>query len=391
VPTTSRARLDEVLAVLNTDVDGRYLFGGSVTDRKPVAKVSEVLEGVGGRDGFRTVVGERKLADAGDGLGRLAIITTADLVELGEDGVHPFGLKLSTLSSSSSDIGLTQPGGAPQVLGVQFSTATPPVAGSTVTLGFTLPDGTEESITLTAVTGTPGPGEFQIGADGDATAANFAAALQGSIETLVDTKVAAASVYAAAENFFNGQGQQVMRVDGAAPATATALVAATETDTVMWYRGEDNADARGSVTAKIDDASAVRYGVQANESGLVELVRSLAAMAVETFPDGDATSGKRFDAMAGRQIARLSEGHNNTAGSIEVIAVELGLAATTMGNTKERQTAHKAQLENMLADIETISPEEVSMEILALKVRLEASYAATSLVSQLSLVNFLPS
>jgi flagellar hook-associated protein 3 FlgL len=94
--------------------------------------------------------------------------------------------------------------------------------------------------------------------------------------------------------------------------------------------------------------------------------------------------------MASRQIDRLAESHNNEAGSLEVIAVELALAATTMESTGERQTSYQAQLETMLSDIETISPEEVSMEILALKVRLEASYEATSLVAQLSLVYYLP-
>jgi flagellar hook-associated protein 3 FlgL len=389
VPSTSRARLDEVLDLLNSEAGGRYLFAGGKSDSKPVASSGQVMNGVAGRAGFLTVAGERALADKGDGLGRLEITTTANLVELAQDGSHPFGLKLSTLSSSSTDIVLTQPAGSPPELGVTFNTATLPVAGSTVTLGFTLPDGSEEAITLTAVTGTPGPGQFQIGADGDATAANFTAALGASIEDLVATKGAAASLYAAAENFFNGQGQQVMRVSGP-PATATALVAATAADTVLWYTGEDSPDPRNSVNAKVDDRTAVRYGVQANESGIVELVRTLAAMAAATFPNADATAGKRFDAMASRQIDRLAESHNNEAGSLEVIAVELALAKTTMASSGERQKAYQAQLETMLSDIETIPPEEVSMEILALKVRLQASYEAISLVAQLSLVHYLP-
>jgi flagellar hook-associated protein 3 FlgL len=391
VPTTSRARLDEVIDILNAEVAGRYLFAGGETDKKPVASSADIMNGVAGRAGFLTVAGERALADRGDGLGRLEIATTANQVELGEDSgvVHPFGLKLSTLSSSSTDIVLGSPSGTPPALSVTFNTATLPVAGSTVTLGFTLPDGSEEAITLTAVSGTPGEGEFQIGIDGDTTAANFAGALDASIRDLVDTRGAAASMFAAADNFFNGQGEQVMRVSGT-PATATTLTAATAANTVLWYTGEDSTDPRGTVNAKVDDRATVRYGVQANESGLVSLVRSLAAMAASNFPNADATSGQRFDAMATRQVSLLSEGHNNEQGSIEVISVELSLAKTTIGNSRERQNSHKVQLETMLADIETIPPEEVSMEILALKVRLEASYEATSLVAQLSLVNYLP-
>ena len=55
-----------------------------------------------------------------------------------------------------------------------------------------------------------------------------------------------------------------------------------------------------------------------------------------------------------------------------MIAAELGLAQSTAGQVGERHIDHKAQLGNMLADIEGISNEQVAMEILALKTRLEA-------------------
>jgi flagellar hook-associated protein 3 FlgL len=390
-PSVSRARFDEVLDLLNADVAGRYLFSGGKTDTQPVASATEIMDGAGGRAGFKQVAGERLLADRGsDGLGRLDLTTTANLVELAEDGTHPFGVKLSTLSSSSADITLTQPTGAPPALGVSFTTGSPPVAGSTVTIGITLPDGTSDAITLTATTGTPGEGQFQIGATGDATAASFSAALQASVTKVVDTTMAAASTYAAAGNFFNTQGTQVMRVDGPPFESATSLVAATNSTTVLWYQGENGTNPRASVDAQVDDGTSVRYGVQANETGIATLVQTLAAMSVQTFSNSDPTSGDRFDAMALRQMDRLSGDRVNEPGSIKVILIELSLAQTTMGNVQERQTSQRAQLETMLADIETIPPEEVSMEILALKTRLEASYATTSLVSQLSLVNYLP-
>ncbi|MDP1730996.1 MAG: hypothetical protein Q8L54_07435, partial [Devosia sp.] len=210
-----------------------------------------------------------------------------------------------------------------------------------------------------------------------------------SLEALAKTELAAASTYAAADNFFNGQGETVMRVDGPPFETATALVAATSADTVLWYKGENAADARGTVTAKIDDNTTVRYGVQANENGIVNLVRALAAMAVETYPAADSSSSGRFDGMADRQMSRLSEAHNNEAGSIEVIAIELTLGKTRMGTVSERLTTGDAQLRTMLEEIEGVSKEEVAMEMLALQTRLEASYRVTALVANLSLVNYL--
>jgi hypothetical protein len=70
--------------------------------------------------------------------------------------------------------------------------------------------------------------------------------------------------------------------------------------------------------------------------------------------------------------------------------VELALAHTTMSYSKDRQSTYSAHLQLMLTDLETIPEEEVSMEILSLKTRLEASYETTSMVAQLSLVHYLP-
>ena len=179
-----------------------------------------------------------------------------------------------------------------------------------------------------------------------------------------------------------------MRVDGPPFDSATALVAATSSNTVLWYTGEDSANARATVDAKVDDGTTINYGAQANESGILKLVRTLSAMAVETYPQGDPTSTGRFDAMASRQLSNLSES-SNTSGSIKAMSVELALANTTMEYSKDRQTTYASHLENMLTDMLTVPPEEVSMEILSLKTRLEASYETTSLIAQMSLVNYL--
>ena len=389
-PRIAVSRLDEVMTLLNVDVAGRYSFGGSKTESKPVVSTLAALEGEGGRAGFRTVVGERKLADLGaDARGRTVVTTATNTSTLAEDGDHPFGFKLSNLSTSSADITVTGPSATqPRDLSVSFTTGALPVAGQTVTIGLTLPDGTEDQIMLTATTGTPGPGEFQIGADGDATAANFSTALGTALEELGNSVLVSASAYAAADNFFNSQGEQVLRVDGPPFETATGLVAGTAADTVLWYTGEDSADPRSTVTSKVGDGTTVRYGVQANEIGITQLIRTLAAQSVQTYSSADPTASARFDAMAGRSIDRLSEAKNGTPGSIEVVSVELGLAKNTAATIGERHVDHKAQLKNMLQDIEGVNTEQVAMEILALKTRLEASYQTTALLSELSLVNY---
>ncbi|HEV7278513.1 MAG TPA: hypothetical protein VGN80_19715 [Devosiaceae bacterium] len=614
-PELSKARLDEVLNLLNTSLDGRYLFGGSTTDQMPVAELQTILDGGSGRAGFKTVLEERTLADRGtDGLGRLDLAIVTDTVSLAEDGTHPFGFKLAALRSTAAGVALSGPAGDPAGLTVQFTGV--PAAGQSVEISLTMPDGTEEIVRLSATEGEGGPSSFSVSGPGstmasaasvataagplvvngqsfsigigddataiaalinstgtmgvtasvgtgvdagkliltgdspltdveitgtvaglnltagtyaaaaspEASAANFAAALEASLTRLGQTSLAAASTFAAAENFFNGQGEPVLRVDGDPSfAEATALKAATSSDTVFWYKGgtqgikaadlgrlalgtntatatttvaeaapvadgygfriagfqgaltgataalagtspeslsvafsgapaapaageaftvnldlpgggtrnvslrvapgavagpgefvvgatdaetaanfeaalrgglevaaaQAAGSARGTVRAQVDDGVNVNYGVQANENGMLELVRTLAAMSTTSYGNSDETAPQRFDAMALRNLARLNEGHNNEPGSLEVIAVELGLAQATMGNIGERHTAQKAQLEDMLGDLEGVNSEEVAMEILALKTRLEASYQTTSMIAQMSLVNYL--
>ncbi len=390
MPVRARASLDEVLTLLNSEAGGRYLFAGNSTEKAPVESIDAILDGAGGRVGFKTVVAQRKAADAGpDGLGRLTANVAGTSVTLAEDGVHPFGLKLSTLSSNSAGAATTAPAGTPASLQVNFTGQ--PLADETVTVGFVLADGTEDTITLTATTATPpDKDQFTIGASTAATAANFEAALRSSIERFVDRTGAAASSFAAANDFFAPRGQGPMRVAGPPYDTATALVAGTATDTMHWYKGQNGSGlARASAQALVDDTTRVSYGVEANEYGPLELVRTLAALSVETYPPGDSTAHGRFDAMSERQLARLAESNNSTAGSLEAIGIELGVARGTIEETRERQETYAVQWANILTDIESISREEVSMNLLDLQTRLQASYAVTASVSKLSLVNYI--
>lgn len=407
-PAVAAASFDEVLTLLNADVAGRYLFGGDETESRPVEDSFTILNGSGARAGFPRVVEQRRIADLGVGnMGRLTVATTANVVTLAEDGLAnmPFGMKLNTVTGSNNITATDPPPWsegdpvppAARDLDVTFG-ATLPLPGETVVLSFKMPDGSEETITLTASTDPSNADHFQIGTDADTTAANFATSLNQAINRLAEGKMVTASAYEAANNFFFGQGEDPMRIDVADRndvaqlQSATSLVAGTEADTVFWYKGADSAnslDARRSVTARVGEGAVVSYGVEGHEKGLVNLVRALGTMAIQTFPGSDPTSTDRYNAMTARNNRMLAEETTTHQGSIEMIAVELGLAKATTGAVAERHTAHKAQLSNMLQDIEEAPTEVVAMEILALKTRLEASYQTTALLSQLSLVNYL--
>lgn len=291
---------------------------------------------------------------------------------------------------------------------------------------MTLPDGTETQITLTATTDTvPGDGAFQIDADPDVMAANFRTALETSLKQKSSGELQAASTFAAAEDFFDENGVP-KRPAGGPPATS--LVDADPTQVVFWYAGQTSADPRGSVSARVDDATTAKHGIQATESGLVKLVRTQAALAVTNYPveadvrakpaieqirldamalPDDATrvaklaeyedavsAGYRqsrdlFDGMASRQQSEMSESHNAEAGSIERITMDLSVATMASHSASERHTNYKNQLENLLTDVEGVSQNETAMAILALQTRLQASYQVTAAVSKLSLSNYM--
>ena len=389
VPVQAASSLDEVLNLLNSDINGRYLFGGSVTDKPPVTDMDSILYGSAGKAGFKQIASERQQADVGDGLGRLTIAGTAPDVSLTEDGNHSFGFKLSTITASSSAITLTTPTGtAPQSLNVHFSGV--PVAGDSVTLGLTLPDGTSSQVVLKAVTGTPDAGEFQIGADANATAANFKTALQSSLTTEGKTELVAASNNQAAANFFNGHGDPILRVQPSPDfAHATALVTADPTTTVSWYTGGDSSNPRASIQARVDDTQTVNYGAQANEAGTLSMVRGLAVLSIQTFDPSDPTTEGRFDAVATRNVSRFSASHNSDQGSIEMLGIELNNAKVQVGDISSRHTDYNTQLQGMLGTIEKSDDNEVAVQISALQTRLQATYQTTALISRLSLVNYL--
>jgi flagellar hook-associated protein 3 FlgL len=385
----AKNRLSELIDLLNTQVNGRFLFAGANTEQRPVALFDELMNGSGGRAGFRQVMAERLAADQGaSGLGRVTTGLAGTTVSLTEDGVHPFGFKLDSVSATGSAVTLTAPAGSPASLSVDFTAQ--PAAGDTVLIGVGLPDGSTRTLTLTATAGAPAkPGEFQIGATQTDTAANFEAALTALLTDKAGTELQAASAFAAANMFFAAKGETPMRVDGPPYDSATGLVAATSADTVMWYQGEDASDPRGTVTAKIDDSSTVAYGVQANEAGTTTLMRSLAVLASDSVSSTDANAREFYAAANSRAAKGLSEDNNSKPGSIETVVMDIALAQTAIGRAQERQDQHKVTLEGMLSDIEDVPPEEVAMKLVALQTRLQASYQTMSIVSRLSLVNYL--
>jgi flagellar hook-associated protein 3 FlgL len=394
--TTSQAvattELSEVLGLLNTQAGDRYLFAGRAGDRPATETPDHIMYGDGARAGLMQVTAERKQADLGtSGLGRLLVTVpalTPTAVKVEEDAISPFGFKLAGVASNLTGSTVT-PSGPPAASTVDLGAGNPN-DGDTIRYDFTLPDGSQESITLTATTSaSPGPNQFTIGATSTATAANLQTALTASVGKLADTSLTAASALAAANDFFNiDAANPPRRVAGPPFDTATALVAGTAANTVSWYIGEAGPDpARTTATVRVDPSISVSYGLRANEEGIRWVVQNIAALAAMSFSQSDPNASARSAALNQRVAPALDV----PAGTQKVqdIETELAGAQTTLSTASDRHQQTKSTLEELLNHIEGVSNEEVGAKIMTLQTRLQASLQTTALLYQTSLVHYI--
>lgn len=439
----AKIALNELIGLLNSEADGRYLMSGKTTDTKPVASMNDMLYGTGNKYGLQKVVAERYTADMGTGkLGRLELdnpAATPDTVTITRQGTPPsaeFGYKIASVSASTTDtshIEVTKATGLDSAgktvntsYNVKFDTGLQ--AGDSVSLELENPDGTKSTVKLTAtLTSPPGEGQFTIAqtvgppptVDPDATAANFKARLNDSLTTETKTTFQAASMMRASETFFDtASGGKPKRVD-ADPndnnllATATGLRDGTDIDTVEWYTGynatidpNDSATSpRNDVTARVDSNINVGYGVRANEAAYANMVRSLAVMTVAEFDPKAGTLGDtkattdaerqqnlkvekaRYSALASRVdgVLAFADGSQKPTD----IHTEIAVSGNVAKSAAERQTNSKTTLEVMLSGVEGINKEELTAQILTLQTRMNASYTTTMMLNSLSLLNYM--
>jgi flagellar hook-associated protein 3 FlgL len=181
-----------------------------------------------------------------------------------------------------------------------------------------------------------------------------------------------------------------LRVSGSPLGAATSLVSGTPANTVSWYTGGTTTGSpRGSQVAQIAPSQTVNYGIQANEEGIRSQMQAVAVFA--------AFSASATNPSAQAQVAALSTSVGTALSSaapgqqtMQDIQSDLANAQSTIQSTTALQTQTQTSLQDMVSQIETVSPDQVASEILSLQTQLQASYQTTSMLSQLSLVKFLP-
>jgi flagellar hook-associated protein 3 FlgL len=512
---TATSQLSSMLGILNMQAGDRYLFSGSAINTPAVASADNILNGTTTQAGLKQVISERQQADGTTGLGRLVITApTTTSVKVAEDVAgSPFGLKLSAVSSSLTGATVTGPAGSPAAVSVDLGPGNPN-NGDKVSFAFTLPDGTTESVQLTASNATPPPaGSFAIGATSAVTATNLNAALNTAIGTLANTSLVAASAVAAGDNFFSPAGTATgsvvnnkaavpapvtgatllsgaagtdslstnfaagntitvngtpitfvasgatgnnqlnvtdsvqtlltkidaitgtstpstisggvialhtdnaatlsvassnsaafaalgfgatatatlppLRVSGSPLSAATSLVSGTPANTISWYTGEaGQGSARATATARVDQSVTVQYGARANETAIRSQLQTLAVFAAVTTSAANPNAALQVSALSQRVAQNLSPQTGKQ--TIQDIQSDFATAQLTMKDATARQTQAQGMLQGIVDQAESVSPDQVASQILALQTSLQASYQTTSMLSQLTLTKYLP-
>jgi hypothetical protein len=388
--TNAKNVLDQLVGMLNTGTDGRYLFSGSSVGQIPVDTTDHILNGDGLKVGLKQMIDERRQADLGtSGLGRIVVGSAGSTVTLDEDAISPFGFKLVGATTAIGGAVVSGPVGGPQSMSVDLSSAVVN-DGDTIKFSFTLPDGTSRDVTLTATSSaTPGPGQFTIDPTPAVTAGNMQSALAQSLGTLANTELVAASAIAAGNDFFNTDASNPpQRVDGPPFDTATALVDGTPDNTVQWYLGDNGTgDPRATAIARADQSLTVSYGARANESALRIAVQSLAVFSAMSYSGSDPNAQGQYAALRQRVGTTLSGGANQQ--KVSDIAGQLAGAQVALSNAKDRHDQSNTTLQNLLQSVEGAPTEQVAAQILSLQTSLQATLQTTAMLLQTSILKYL--
>jgi flagellar hook-associated protein 3 FlgL len=181
--------------------------------------------------------------------------------------------------------------------------------------------------------------------------------------------------------------QPPLRV-GSTPASSATTLVNGSANTVKWYTGNDGPGSpRSTAVARVDDSVTVQYGAQADEDAIRSQLQAIAVFGTfSTSPTGQ-YSGAQVAALSLRTTQALTPQPGQQR--IEDIQTDIAMAQNTMKDASTRQTQAKAQLQGIIDQAESASPDQVASEILSLQNALQASYQVTSNLAQLSLVKFL--
>lgn len=414
IPLASLARsfFDQVASFLNQSQDERYIFGGTQTDRPPVASFDTI------RTNLRTEVSRGKVLDttnlAPEGMtinGNVA--TQGSPLRVAQ--VIDYFLQDSEYNSLT--------GGKAAVPGQ--SPITPPyLTGATTTFNqanFNGQTGLGDLATNyhTAFTANaPGAGnyfdiQFVDGAGNVlGTVSPTNAAVNGQnlagIATAID---GLAGVTASTVTDASGT-RIVFGHDGAAPAGTVGVRVTNVTADAqalgitggpnrqyldfksLFYQGTQVQN-----TARIEDGKDIDYGALANQSAYEKLLLA-GFMLADGGGEGSGAIDLNGTGAVGGSIDRATRIEaaiklvsdaiaDNTEDALTTVRAQIGVSIKQLDNTVKRHDAYEIASEEVIVGIEGVDQAEVAVLLSQKRLVLETSYAAIASISQLSLAQYL--
>ena len=157
------------------------------------------------------------------------------------------------------------------------------------------------------------------------------------------------------------------------------------------YAGSPDPSDDELIVQRINDSQAdmlfVAYGARANEDAFRDVLKTFAALTVETFSETDVNAADRYNEIRLRANSALAFQGGTQA--VEDIIIELTVAKVGVGRAAERHQACDSILRGIIGEAENADIYEVSTQILSLQGRIEASLQVLASLSRLSILNFI--
>ncbi|MEC8667760.1 MAG: flagellin [Pseudomonadota bacterium] len=154
-----------------------------------------------------------------------------------------------------------------------------------------------------------------------------------------------------------------------------------------FFNGTPLTDGLGNpnprMTAQIDESLDISYGVQANDQGFRDLMRGLAMLA--TTDPADIGDDDAYEAWIGAAASALGSGVNAVLAS----ETRTGTMQKLVEDANDRLNNKKEVLSLHISELESVDPYEAATRLTSIQTQLQASYAVTARLSQLSYINFL--
>ncbi len=137
------------------------------------------------------------------------------------------------------------------------------------------------------------------------------------------------------------------------------------------------------LSALIDTATSLNYGVQANDPAFTETLMGLAMIA--SVDPSQINDPAAYDAWMGAAIDAVGRGNEL------LVAAEnqVGGRSQLLANTIERQSDRADLYQRQLNELEGVDQFEAASRVTALSTQLEATYAITARLSRLTFLNYL--